>query len=92
MSTIHNYTVMGDTFGPTPYLIVTIDGVADMHHAKGTAAARRVAQYLWGNKGSAKRLSNGRYELVYLGVDVPLPGFMEAKYGRYSMRGTIGID
>ena len=87
----YTYTAIGDTYAGIPHIVVTIDDVAELHHAKQTAAARRIARYLWGANGDAIRLGNGRYELVYIGNGAPLPKFMQAKYGQYRTRGTIGI-
>ena len=85
------YDVVGDTFGPHPHLVVTVKHVDHVHHATVTAAARRIVKAVWGEHAEVARLEHGRYEGVYCDTDVPLPTFMQERYGQYHTSGLVQL-
>ena len=85
------YTAIGDTYAATPHVVIELRHADHLHHATQTAAARRIARELWGDRASVTRLSAGRYEGVWCGYTVPLPSFMESRYGQYRTAGLVEL-
>lgn len=46
------------------------------HHAKVTAAMRRLVREVWGDKADVIRLTPCTYEAVWVGLDTPSPEFL----------------
>jgi hypothetical protein len=85
------YTLTGDTFGYTPHIALDLRKADNMHHATRAALARRIARAVWGEHASVIHIGGGRYELVWCKYDVPLPEWMDARYGRYYDRGIVAV-
>lgn len=85
------YTMTFDTFASSPYVIIELGRGMNLHHATETAAARRIARARWGELADVIRLSAGRYEAVWCGLDPVIPEWADARYGQYQTRGLADL-
>jgi len=85
------YEIFGDTFGIIPHVVLDLRRATDLHHNTRAALARRIGRAVWGELAEPIHLGGGRYELVWCGSPVPLPDFMEARYGQYRARGLAEL-